>query len=351
MEACCVIAIQPKSSFLPYKWICDNIGWHQTLKISPVIISGKSPGKQKITFIAQKTLPHLRYASCINLTISWKPITRCSTRIFQHICAYYYLPPVYLLEIRPISEMAATSPPVASSARSFFKQNTQVVIWLYLLKFNWNTKCEKFPVADYYDCPLHQARPSDPQTSTPASSTKASTRGYFQVFFGVFWVSQRDINYLIYPDRSQRRDGELCPAWSSPLQFHDPLFPSLRLLCCQAGQLEHWIFGVKCSPVASFTLISISGDGRFFWLCSSSLCAGSCHHGCCCGQRHHCCVCHQGFQVLSMKCFDCSFVCKKIWITHIFSREENVKEKNKTDWMGRTFLKKLWNCDFCDLLY
>ena len=38
--------------------------------ISKVIISGKSPGKQKITFIAQKTLPHLRYASCINLLCS-----------------------------------------------------------------------------------------------------------------------------------------------------------------------------------------------------------------------------------------------------------------------------------------
>jgi len=50
--------------------------------------------------------------------------------------------------------MATTSPPLASPARGFFKQNTQV-----------NPS---------------ETSPSDTQTAAPPSSTKATTRGYFQ---------------------------------------------------------------------------------------------------------------------------------------------------------------------------
>ena len=97
------------------------------MKISQVIISGKSPGKQKITFIAQKTLPHLRYASCINLLCSqFRENPQHAVHLIYSDIYIITRNCQYLLEIRPFPEMATTSPPVASPARGFFKQNTQV---------------------------------------------------------------------------------------------------------------------------------------------------------------------------------------------------------------------------------
>ena len=197
-------------------------------------------------------------------------------------------------------------------------------------------------------------QPGEPKWPTNIYASQLNQSIHPRVFPGILWCFLGiTAGYYLFDISRQvpkKRRGTLpCLVFSFTVSWSSFSLSSSTLLPSRSTRtLDFWCQMFSCGELK---LKSISGDGRFFWLCSSNLCAGSCHHGCCCGQRHHCCVCRQGFQVLSMKCFDCSFVCKKIWITHIFSREENVKEKNKTDWMGRTFLKKLWNCDFCDLLY
>ena len=102
--------------------------------------------------------------------------------------------------------MATTSPPVVSPARGFFKQNTQVT-----LKRSWGMPKLKAKYQKEFSCfffkqktsamlryfffnekicclffcqasPVATSPISETQTAVPASSTKAATKGYFQVF-------------------------------------------------------------------------------------------------------------------------------------------------------------------------
>ena len=104
--------------------------------IFPKVIIYENVLKVGRFFTAQKTLPYLRYAFCKNLfTCCVHDKVKIHHILFNYL-TYQHISTChcqYLWKTQPFPEMATTSPPV-TSPRSFFKQNTQVILELLTLK-------------------------------------------------------------------------------------------------------------------------------------------------------------------------------------------------------------------------
>ena len=153
------------------------------------------------------------------------------------------------------------------------------------------------------------------------------------------------------PDRCQRRDRKLSPAWSSPLQLHDPLFPSLRLFCCQAG--KHWIFFLWWAQNFSSDGLKVKTkpqvmEDSFEFVPPTSVLAPAIMAV----AAVNVIIVAYVIKAFRWKLFGCFIMKSELCCSHCSLVQGRECKREEQDWMKEeNFFEKIWNCDFCDLVY